>query len=112
MNSTTQPPATSVSRTPSKTQSFYPTPTSTTMNSPSFLRSWPMERGNLCCKEAIAIIIFVVQKRKEAITIAKVFSISFLLSLKLKEWSIERGNLWKRGSLKSVKALVHRLGLC
>ena len=39
--------------------------------------------------------------------------ISFLQSLKLKEWSIERGNLWKKSLelLRSVKALVRRLGL-
>ena len=39
--------------------------------------------------------------------------ISFLQSLKLREWSIERGNLWKKSLelLRSVKALVHRLGL-
>ena len=28
------------------------------------------------------------------------------------EWSIERENLWKRGLLRIVKALVRRLGLC
>ena len=43
-----------------------------------------------------------------------VLKISFLQSVKLKEWSIERGNLWKRSLelLRSVKALVRRLGLC
>ena len=43
-----------------------------------------------------------------------VLKISFLQSLKLKEWSIERGNLWKKSleMLRSGKALVHRLGLC
>ena len=43
-----------------------------------------------------------------------VLTISFLQSLKLKEWSIERGNLWKKSLelLRSGKALVHRLGLC
>ena len=47
----------------------------------------------------------------EACTVLK---ISFLQSLKLKEWSIERGNLWKKSLelLRSAKALVHRLGLC
>ena len=35
----------------------------------------------------------------------------FPATLKLKEWSIERGSLWKRGSLRSVNALMHRLGL-
>ena len=41
-------------------------------------------------------------------------TINFLQSLKLKEWSIERGNLWKKSLelLRSGKALVHRLGLC
>ena len=46
MSSTTQPPATSTSRTPSKTQSLYPTPTSTMTSSPSFLQSWSIERSN------------------------------------------------------------------
>ena len=43
-----------------------------------------------------------------------VLTISFLQSLKLKEWSIERGNLWKKSLelLRSGKALVHMLGLC
>ena len=43
-----------------------------------------------------------------------VLTIRFLQSLKLKEWSIERGNLWKKSLelLRSVKALVRRLGLC
>ena len=43
-----------------------------------------------------------------------VLEISFLQSLKLKERSIERRNLWKKSLelLRNVKALVHRLGLC
>ena len=43
-----------------------------------------------------------------------VLKISFLQSLKLKEWSIERGNLWKKSLelLRSVKALAHRSGFC
>ena len=43
-----------------------------------------------------------------------VLTISFLQSLKLKEWSIERGNLWKKSLelLRNEKAPVHRLGLC
>ena len=44
----------------------------------------------------------------------KVLTISFLQSFKQKEWSIEQGNLWKKSLelLRSVKALVHILGLC
>ena len=45
MSSTTQPPATSTSRTSSKTQSLHPTPTSTTTNSASCLQSWSVETG-------------------------------------------------------------------
>ena len=45
MSSTTQPPAISTSRTPSKIQTVYPTPTSTTTSSPSFLQSWSIRTG-------------------------------------------------------------------
>ena len=69
--------------------------------------SWSIERGNLW--KRVTLISFVLVSET-----CTVLTISFLQSLKLKEWSIERGNLWKKSLelLRSVKALVRRLGLC
>ena len=69
--------------------------------------SWSIERGNLWKRETSINFVLVSET-------CTVLVISFLQSLKLKEWSIERGNLWKKSLelLRSMKALVHRLGLC
>ena len=69
--------------------------------------SRPIERRNLW--KRVTSISFVLVSET-----CTVLTISFLQSLKLKEWSIERGNLWKKSLelLRSGKALVHRLGLC
>ena len=61
-DTTSRPPAISTSRTSSKIQSLYPTPTSTTTSSPSCLQSWSIERGNPFRKGVIAIIFLVVSE--------------------------------------------------
>ena len=63
--------------------------------------------GETCGKVTSISFVFVSET-------CTVLTISFLQSLKLKDWSIERGNLWKKSLelLRSGKALVHRLGLC
>ena len=63
--------------------------------------SWSIERGNLW-KRGTLISFFECQKHVQCSQ-----SVSCNHSN-----SIERGNLWKRWLLRSVKAPVHRLGLC
>ena len=62
--------------------------------------SRPIEQGNPW-KRATSISFVLVSETRA------VLKISFLQSLKLKEWSIERGNLWKKSLalLRSEKAL-------
>ena len=68
--------------------------------------SRPIERRNL--RKRVTSISFLVSET------CTVLTISFLQSLKVKEWSMEWGNLWKRSLelLRSGKSLVHRSGLC
>ena len=107
MSWTSRPPAISTSRTPWTTRLPSPTfLTSTTMSLRNSLQLWSIEQGNLLRWEATMINFPVTSETW------KVLRVSFLWSPNPKEWSVKLGGLFKQESLRSVKALTHRLGQC
>ena len=107
MSWTSRLPAISTSRTPWTIQLPSPTfLTSTTMSLQNPLHLWSIEQGNLLRWEATMINFSVTSETWN------VLRVSFLKSLNPKEWSIKLAGLFKKGSLRSVKALTHRLGQC
>ena len=105
-SSTSLPPVISTGNTPWTTMLPSPTIlTSTTTSLRNSLQLWSIEQGNLLRWEAIMINFPVTSETW------KVLRVSFLLFLNLK-WSVKLGGLFKQGSLRSAKALTHRLGQC
>ena len=106
MSWTSRPPAISTSRTPWTIQLPLPTfLTSTTMSLPNSLQLWSIEQGNLSSeKQQWSIFLWhpKLEKCSESV------SFSHPTWNDLSNWGV----CSKQGSLKSAKALKHRLGQC